>query len=61
MDTGDMGGVGEGSVLGRRDELVEELCRAHEPQLLVYLTRMLGRADVAREVIQDTYERIHKL
>jgi RNA polymerase sigma factor (sigma-70 family) len=61
MDTGDMGGVGEGSTLGRRDELVEELCRAHEPQLLVYLTRMLGRADVAREVIQDTYERIHKL
>jgi RNA polymerase sigma factor (sigma-70 family) len=61
MDTGDMGGVGEGSTLGRRDELVEELCRAHEPQLLVYLTRMLGRVDVAREVIQDTYERIHKL
>ena len=61
MDTGDMGGDGEGSLLGRRDELVEELCRAHEPQLLVYLTRMLGRADVAREVIQDTYERIHKL
>src|SRR6266403_32032 len=41
--------------------LVGELCRTHEPQLLVYLTRMLGRVDVAREVIQDTYERIHKL
>jgi RNA polymerase sigma factor (sigma-70 family) len=61
MDTGDMGGVGEGSALERRDALVEELCRTHEAQLLVYLTRMLGRVDVAREVIQDTYERIHKL
>ena len=61
MDTGDMGGVGEGSALERRDALVEELCRTHESQLLVYLTRMLGRVDVAREVIQDTYERIHKL
>jgi RNA polymerase sigma factor (sigma-70 family) len=61
MDTGDMGGVGEGSALERRDALVEELCRTHEPQLLVYLTRMLGRVDVAREVVQDTYERIHKL
>src|ERR1700742_1269568 len=57
MDTGDMGG----SSPGRREELVEALCRSHEPQLLQYLTRMLGRADVAREVIQDTYEKIHKL
>jgi len=56
MDTGDMGGS---SPLGRREELVEELCRAHESQLLSYLTRMLGRTDLAREVVQDTYERIH--
>src|SRR5262245_50851037 len=56
MDTGDMGG----SSPGRREELVEELCRAHEPQLLQDLTRMLGRVDLAREVIQDTYEKIHK-
>ena len=56
MDTGDMGGS---SPLGRREELVEELCRAHESQLLQYLTRMLGRTDLAREVVQDTYERIH--
>jgi len=56
MDTGDMGGS---SPPGRREELVEELCRAHEPQLLQYLTRMLGRTDLAREVVQDTYERIH--
>ena len=34
MDTGDMGS-GEGSP-GRREELVEQLCRAHEAQLLHY-------------------------
>ena len=61
MDKGDMGGVGDGSPLGRQAELVEALCRAHEPQLLQYLTRMLGRTDLAREVIQDTYERIQKI
>ncbi|MGH8209255.1 MAG: RNA polymerase sigma factor [Steroidobacteraceae bacterium] len=61
MDREDMGGVGEGSSLGRREDLVQELCRAYEPQLLRYLTRMLGRVDVAREVVQDTYEKIHKL
>jgi len=61
MDKGDMGGVGEGLLARRRAELVEALCLEHEPQLLQYLTRMLGRADLAREVIQDTYERIHKL
>jgi RNA polymerase sigma factor (sigma-70 family) len=60
MDKGDMVGVGEGSPLGRREDLVEELCRAHEPQLLQYLTRMLGRVDLAREVVQDTYEKIQK-
>jgi RNA polymerase sigma factor (sigma-70 family) len=60
MDTGDMGGVGEGSSRARREELIEELCRAHEPKLLQYLTRMLGRVDIAREVVQDTYEKIHE-
>ncbi len=59
MDKGEMGGVGDGSLRGKRDDLVEELCRAHEPQLLQYLTRMLGRIDIAREVVQDTYEKIH--
>jgi RNA polymerase sigma factor (sigma-70 family) len=58
MDDSDMGDAGEGS-LKRRGELVNQ-CRAHEPQLLQYLTRMLGRVDLAREVVQDTYERIHK-
>jgi len=33
---------------------------SHEPQLLQYLTRLLGRVDAAREVLQDTYEKIHK-
>jgi RNA polymerase sigma factor (sigma-70 family) len=61
MDKGDMGGVGESSPLGKREDLLEELCRSHEPQLLQYLTRMLGRVDLAREVVQDTYEKIHKL
>jgi RNA polymerase sigma-70 factor (ECF subfamily) len=60
MDKGDMGGLGEGSLRSKRTDLVEQLCRAHEPQLLQYLTRMLGRVDIAREVVQDTYERIHQ-
>ena len=59
MDKGDMGGVGEGSRLERREDLIEQLT-AHEPQLLQYLASILGRIDVAREVVQDTYERIHK-
>lgn len=59
MDKGDMGGVGEGSRRARREDLIGQLI-AHEPQLLQYLTRMLGRIDIAREVVQDTYERIHK-
>ena len=60
MDKGAMGGLGEGSKRARRGDLVEQLCRAYEPQLLQYLTRMLGRLDLAREVVQDTYERIHE-
>ena len=39
----------------------EQLCRAHEAQLLAYLTQMLGRADLAREVAQDTYEQLHRI
>jgi RNA polymerase sigma-70 factor (ECF subfamily) len=56
MDKGD---VGEGSSRRMRDDWVGGLCRAYEPQLLQYLTRMLGRVDIAREVVQDTYEKIH--
>lgn len=58
MERDDMGGS---SPLERREDLVEELCKAHEAPLLQYLTRMLGRVDQAREVVQDTYEKIHKL
>ncbi len=45
---------------GKPDEFVERLCRTHEAQLLAYLTQMLGRPEVAREVAQDTFERMHR-
>ena len=46
--------------LGGTDAFFEQLCRAHEAQLLAYLTQMLGRVDLAREVAQDTYEQLHR-
>jgi RNA polymerase sigma factor (sigma-70 family) len=46
---------------GKPDEFVERLCRMHEAQLLAYLTQMLGRADVAREIAQDTFEKVHRM
>lgn len=46
---------------GKPDEFIERLCRAHEAQLLAYLTQMLGRAELAREVAQDTFERVHRI
>ena len=46
---------------GRPDEFVDRLCRTHEAQLLAYLTQMLGRPDIAREVAQDTFERLHRM
>lgn len=45
---------------GGTEAFFEQLCRAHEAQLLTYLTQMLGRADLAREVAQDTYEQLHR-
>ncbi len=45
---------------GRRDEFAERLCRTHEAQLLAYLTQMLGRPDIAREVAQDAFEKMHR-
>lgn len=45
---------------GGAEAFVAELCRAHEAQLLAYLTQMLGRVDLAREVAQDTYEQLHR-
>ena len=46
---------------GGAETFVEQLCRAHEAQLLAYLTQMLGRVDLAREVAQDTYEQLHRM
>jgi RNA polymerase sigma factor (sigma-70 family) len=43
------------------EEMVGQLCRAHEVQLLRHLTRLLGQPDVAREVAQDAYEKLHKV
>jgi len=56
-----MGSVGQVPPSGRHEDFVERLCRAHEPQLLQYLTRMLGKPDLAQEVAQDTYEKLHKM
>lgn len=55
-----MGEVRRFPVRGRSDEFIERLCRTHEAQLLAYLTQMLGRVDLAREVAQDTYEKLHR-
>lgn len=46
---------------GKPDEFIERLCRTHEAQLLAYLTQMLGRPELAREVAQDTFERVHRM
>ncbi|MGA7537643.1 MAG: RNA polymerase sigma factor [Steroidobacteraceae bacterium] len=45
----------------RPEEFVERLCRTHEAPLLAYLTQMLGRADIAREVAQDAFEKMHRM
>jgi RNA polymerase sigma-70 factor (ECF subfamily) len=46
---------------GGADAFFDQLCRTHEAQLLAYLTQMLGRVDLAREAIQDTYEKLHRM
>lgn len=46
---------------GGADAFFEQLCRNHEAQLLAYLTQMLGRVDLAREIAQDTYEQLHRM
>lgn len=45
---------------GGADAFFEQLCRTHEAQLIAYLTQMLGRVDLAREIAQDTYEQLHR-
>jgi RNA polymerase sigma-70 factor (ECF subfamily) len=54
-----MGRVGNIPPSGRYEDPLEQLYREHEVQLLQYLTRMLGTVDLAREVAQDTYEKLH--
>jgi len=61
LEESDMGEVRRFPVPGKPDEFVERLCRTHEAQLLAYLTQMLGRPDIAREVAQDTFEKVHKM
>jgi RNA polymerase sigma factor (sigma-70 family) len=61
LDEIDMGEVRRFPLPGRPDEFVERLCRTHEAQLLAYLTQMLGRPDIAREVAQDTFEKMHRM
>jgi RNA polymerase sigma factor (sigma-70 family) len=61
MDTKGMGDVGQVPPAGRNEDFIEQLCRAYEAQLIQYLTRMLGQTDLAREVAQDTYEKLHKM
>ncbi len=46
---------------GGGNEFFARLCRTNEAQLLAYLTQMLGRADLAREVAQDAYEKLQRI
>ena len=46
---------------GSGDEFFMRLCGAHEAQLLGHLTKMLGREDLAQEVAQDAYEKLHRM
>jgi RNA polymerase sigma-70 factor (ECF subfamily) len=43
---------------GRHEDFLQ-LYQEHESALLQYLRRMLGTADLAQEVAQDTYEKLH--
>lgn len=46
---------------GGGNEFFTQLCQTNEAQLLAYLTKMLGRADLAREVAQDAYEKLQRM
>ncbi len=56
-----MGEIRQFRRIGSAEAFFEQLCRTHGAQLLAYLTQMLGRADLAREVAQDTYEQLHRM
>jgi DNA-directed RNA polymerase specialized sigma24 family protein len=55
-----MGDIGRFPIQGRQEKFIERLCRAHEARLTSYLTQMLGRVDVTREVALDTCEKLHR-
>jgi RNA polymerase sigma factor (sigma-70 family) len=42
----------------KREEIVEQLYRVHGARLVRRLTRMLGQPALAKDVAQDTYERL---
>jgi len=42
------------------DGFIEGLCRAHERELIGYLTQILGTPELAREVAEDALEKLHK-
>jgi RNA polymerase sigma factor (sigma-70 family) len=39
-------------------DFLEHLCRANEGQLETYLAQMVGSADVARELVKDSFARV---
>lgn len=41
-----------------RDDFLEHLCRANEGQVEAYLTQMVGSADIARELVKDSFARV---
>jgi RNA polymerase sigma factor (sigma-70 family) len=46
---------------GSSAEFVSRLSRAHGPQLLRFLQRMLGRKDLAEDVAQEAYLKLYRL
>src|SRR6185295_14997082 len=46
---------------GSTADFVSRLSRAHGPQLLRYLERMLGRKDAAEDVAQEAYLKLYRL
>jgi len=46
---------------GSTADFVSRLSRAHGPQLLRYLERMLGRKDVVEDVAQEAYLKLYRL
>jgi RNA polymerase sigma factor (sigma-70 family) len=61
LEENDVGEVKRFPGPGRPDEFVDRLCRTHEAPLIAYLTQMLGRPEIAREVAQDAFERMQRI